>query len=140
MQTNFRINIRTRNITDIIISFLENKKHKKEFSTQSSVFALSLILYSTKYTVTWHKLSISILFFILPNLYSSHFSICITFPFILFVSYFLPWSIRTAWATLSNLLLTHIKALSTKHWGTHQLRTVSFLSILCYCIVLPKHR
>lgn len=55
MQTNFGINIRTGNITDIITSLLKNKKHQKEL-TQSSVFALSLILHSTKYTVTWHKI------------------------------------------------------------------------------------
>lgn len=49
-----QVPIRTRNITDIIISLMKNKKHKKE-QTQSSVFALHLILYNTKYTVTWKR-------------------------------------------------------------------------------------
>jgi len=95
------------------------KKIKKE-ETQSSVSLFSLILYTTKYTVKLHKKSP--LYFsapILSKLYSTHFSICISkLDYIYFYTtciLFSPWSITNTWATLSESLLTHIKALSTKH-------------------------
>lgn len=116
------------------------------------LFLFSLILHHK--IVKLHKKTLSYISIpILSNLYSLHFIVFASLirlhlPLYYLYLIFPPWSITTAWATPSNLLVIRIKALSTKNWDTYQqslLSTYCMLSltflqlpICCTTQTLPK--